>query len=262
MNEKAKNWFGKHKWHIVCGFVSAGLIVGCALNIYYACKSDVDANIFTAIGGWVGFLATAGVGVITIYQNKRSERHLIRETEINKLYNIRAFVYIQKNAFVQDNDFVEVAVRIFNNNFDMTNEINALIKNYRNFCISQANDIYLIRYKFTGLIVLQKKLLDLVLYLNKLQILLQKKSAKVSMFKEIDLLRYSVVNTYIGLLIDIDDALEKLSNNRLCYKAFSEKIAELKDCEGIKEILDTNFENYDKETKNGQAEDDVDGQGK
>lgn len=81
--------------------VSLVLIAGCSVNMVFAYIKEGNVNLFTAISGWVGFLATAGVGVITIFQNKRSERNLIRETEINKLSNVRTILYLQKMPFLK-----------------------------------------------------------------------------------------------------------------------------------------------------------------
>lgn len=42
------------------------------LNVVFACNSSEEqSNLFTALSGWVSFLATAGVGIITILQSRK-----------------------------------------------------------------------------------------------------------------------------------------------------------------------------------------------
>ncbi len=46
-------------------------VVLCGINVYFAVKCDnLFGNLFTAISGWVSFLATIGVGVFAYLQNK------------------------------------------------------------------------------------------------------------------------------------------------------------------------------------------------
>lgn len=282
MNEKVKNWFGKHKWHIVCGIVSAGLIVGCALNIYYACKSGSDANIFTAIGGWIGFLATAGVGAITLYQNRRSEIKLTRQSKIKDLESFKQFIYATYNGFISNRAVtlaIEQLMNIVNvescknlkvddkrveeieqQNEILRRKIDFALLNYGDFCECQANDINNTRYNFERLAKIHKGYTDLILTINMV-VGSDYTEVEYKKLKDVQKKVYKIRDLYTELLIDIENSIQELNNIKLSDKEFEEKCAQLKDIKRIREIIKQNVERYNKETQNGQAEDDVDGQG-
>lgn len=257
MNEKVKNWFGKHKWHIVCGIVSAVLIVGWALNIYYACKSDEEANIFTAISGWVGFLATAGVGGITIYQNKRSERNFFRQSEINKLINLRETIHADLKLFA-DNDYTAKII-LKSNHDDFTRLVLETLFIYKNFCIRQANEINNIRYNFQEIPKIHELLIDICIGLNELKTLNKKEFDDKII--QLNNKHHKIVDYFTDLLTDIDNAIEELSDKNMGYKNFLDKLDIIKNYDKIRPQIEKNTERYKEETQNGQAEDDVDGQG-
>lgn len=68
------------------------LLVLFVINIYYSCVSESKyANIFTAIAGWVGFVATAGIGIITLWQNEQYEQK--SQYHADKLVRARDITY-------------------------------------------------------------------------------------------------------------------------------------------------------------------------
>ena len=82
--KKGKKWY-KNIWI----WLSVIGVVLCATNIVLACLfSSNGANIFTAISGWVSFLATLGVGIFAALQSKRykqeNDRYLSEQAEQNR----------------------------------------------------------------------------------------------------------------------------------------------------------------------------------
>lgn len=72
----------KNKKVVVIACVIISSIVLFAINIYLAYKSpERNTNVYTAISGWVGFLATATIGVITILQSADYSRKSKKNSE-------------------------------------------------------------------------------------------------------------------------------------------------------------------------------------
>lgn len=264
MNEKAKNWFGKHKWHIVCGIVSAVLIVGCALNIYYACKSGSDANIFTAIGGWVGFLATAGIGIITLLQNRKYEQRAYKQYKIDNLYRAREIIYSDDNQFSSSKHIVNAvvaSVKVDDGQQQFNFEIKTSLKFLADQCENNSKDLYNLRYNFGNAIELFELLSRVALSTKRIIINGYTKEE----FEKCANLYDKAKQKYFDLLIEIDDTISEFMEKNLSYKDFEKGIEELESiedkCEKMSRIIET-IREEDKETQNGQAEDDVDGQGK
>ena len=256
--DKKKTLSKNQKIVIAIVVISVFLIAGCAVNIYFAYKSGDCANIFTAISGWLGFLATVGVGIITIYQNKRSERNLYRQNEINKLVNLRDKLYASSKSFA-DNDYTaEIILRTSDENF-IKYVMNVLFT-YKNLCLQQANEINTIRYNFEGLVQIYNDLLNICLGIKEL--LNSKKNSFDTKIIQLNKMHHDIVDLYNDLLIDIDDAIESLSDNKKSYKNFSNKLEKLKEYNAIRPKIEKIAENYNKETQNGQAKDDVNGQDK
>lgn len=82
--KKGKKWY-KNIWI----WLSVIGVVLCATNIVLACLfSSNGANIFTAISGWVSFLATLGVGIFAALQSKQykeeNDKYLAEQAILNK----------------------------------------------------------------------------------------------------------------------------------------------------------------------------------
>ena len=257
MNEKAKNWFGKHKWHIVCGIVSAGLIVGCALNIYYACKSDVEANIFTAIGGWIGFLATAGVGVITLLQNRKYEQRTSRQYEIDNLYKARDVIYANYKALSEKNRVIEIIAEYYkmkNNAYDKNIYISSLyafrvmIADLSDMCAAQSNDLYNLRYNLPKAITIYEGLSQLKISLMRILPAQSNDLEQQKLDKKCGEQYDAIKNDYAIMLIDIDNKIEKLLEYKK-YSDFEKSIVQLKNIDEKTEQLNKLIKKYNEETE-------------
>lgn len=259
------------------------LIAGCTVNIVFACIEKGNANLFTAIGGWIGFLATAGIGAITIYQNNRNEKKAERQSKINNLVVFKEFIYATYNGFISNRAVtlaIEQLMNIVNvescknlkvddkrveeieqQNEILRRKIDFALLNYGDFCECQANDINNTRYNFERLAKIHKGYTDLILTINMV-VGSDYTEVEYEKLKDVQKKVYKIRDLYTELLIDIENSIQELNNIKLSDKEFEEKCAQLKDIKRIREIIKQNVERYNKETQNGQAENDVDGQGK
>lgn len=275
MSKKAKNIRAA-----VAITILLALAVCFALNIYYACKSGSDANIFTAIGGWIGFLATAGVGAITIYQNKKSENKIDRQNKTEALVSFKTYIYDDYNRFVGNRSLVAALEGVMqlmtSHHFDEQDKekddavvfeeelarqrIDFILINYLEFCECQANDINNARFNFAKLVDIHKAILELNIIINKI-IGAHYGTKECSMLETCVKIFSRIRDLYTELLIDLENMTERLNNADLSYNEFSDIFDRLKKLDDIRKKIEHNMELYRKETQNGQTEDDVDGQG-
>lgn len=289
INEIASIWISMEKKRInwvkviIIGVVFVSIVLF-ALNLYFACNINDNANIFTAISGWVGFLATAGVGAITIYQNIRSEIKLSRQSKIKDLESFKQFIYATYNCFVS-NRAITLAIEQFMNivnvescknlkvndkredeieqqNEILRRKIDFVLLNFCNTCECQANDIYHnLRYKFDKLAKIHNAYTGLISTITGV-IASQYTEKEFEILKDA-LNQFSKIrNLYTELLIDIENSIQELNNIKLSDKEFENKYTLLITIKETKDSIEQNAKKYNKETQNGQAEDDVDGQGK
>lgn len=140
-------------------------------------------------------------------------------------------------------------------------QIDYTLLNYGDFCECQANDINNARYNYERLAKIHKVYTDLILTINMV-VGSHYTESEYEKLKDVLKKVYKIRDLYTELLIDIENSIQELNNIKLLNKEFEEKYAQLKDIKKIREIINQNVERYNKETQNGQAEDDVNGQGK
>jgi len=74
MQETTLLYHSRARITLVVVLLSCGLLLlfGVIVSIYFATVYDSYVNLFTILSGWLGFIATAGVGYFTLYFSKQS----------------------------------------------------------------------------------------------------------------------------------------------------------------------------------------------
>lgn len=239
------------------------LIAGCTVNIVFACIVKGNANLFTAIGGWIGFLATAGVGVITLLQNRKYEQRAYKQYKIDNLYRAREIIYADDNEFSNSKhivDAVVASVKIDGGQQQFNFDIKTSLKFLADQCENNSKDLYNLRYNFENAIELFELLSRVALSTKRIIVNGYSKEE----FEKCANLYDKAKQKYFDLLIEIDDTISKFMENNLKYRDFMQEIKDIESieekCEKMSKILEI-IRAEEKETQNGQAEDDVDGQG-
>lgn len=241
--------------------ISVFLIAGCAVNIGLACKSGDKANIFTAISGWIGFLATAGIGIITLQQNVKYKQMSQMQYHIDKLCRARDVIYSNCKQFSNCGYITDTLVVMHktsgnpNGFYEIIRKLSAL----NNLCETQIQDLYNLRYNFKKVL----PLFEIIYKIRSMSLELIRKHQINSDYYECGKLYENAQQIYFELLIEIDNKISELMEKDISYKDFVNKIMELEDIKDKTNKMMSFLEgNIKKETQNGQAEDDVNGQDK
>lgn len=233
------------------------LIVGCTVNIIFACKSGDNANIFTTIGGWIGFLATAGVGVITLLQNRKYEQRTSRQYEIDNLYKARDVIYANYKALSEKNRVIEIIAEYYkmkNNAYDKNIYISSLyafrvmIADLSDMCAAQSNDLYNLRYNLPKAITIYEGLSQLKISLMRILPAQSNDLEQQKLDKKCGEQYDAIKNDYVIMLIDIDNKIEKLLEYKK-YSDFEKSIVQLKNIDEKTEQLNKLIKKYNEETE-------------
>lgn len=87
-------------------------VVLCATNIVLACLfSSNGANIFTAISGWVSFLATLIVGIIAFQQNQKNTFLSHKQVILNSIQNEQAMFSSEANEISDIGSYGQLIIK-------------------------------------------------------------------------------------------------------------------------------------------------------
>ena len=110
MSEKGK----RKKWYknIWIWLTVLGVVL-CAVNIVFACIYNREgANIFTAISGWVSFLATILVGVIAFQQNQKYMFLSHKQVILNSIQNEQSMFSSEVNEISDIGKYANVITKM------------------------------------------------------------------------------------------------------------------------------------------------------
>ena len=259
--DKKKTLSKNQKIVIAIVVISVFLIAACAVNIGLACKySNVHANIFTAISGWIGFLATLGVGIVAYVQNKKYEERTYIERKLEKLIRARDVIYINSKT-LNENGKVGKIGKLNKLKFD--NEQRRLdfveeVFNENKILQSQINDLYICKFNFSQISNVSKAIIELKTVGTKILW----DSLNVDLYDDYIKKYDNIAEEYFKLLVEIDNIIIDLQNKEIPFKEFMEKMQALEDTSNNRNKILSFINDANKETQNGQAKDDVNGQDK
>ena len=226
---------------LICILMVIILLAFIIINIYFSCVSESKyANIFTAIAGWVGFFATAGIGVITLWQNKQYEQRSYIQYHADKLLRARDIIYSDMSQLINSDAILDSRIMrqfAYGSSLPFYKESIQIIS-LRRQCTAQIHDIYSLRYQFNNSLPLTENLCEFVYKVKELSNRFQINS----IYEECVELFEKVKQNYFDLLVEMDDVVQTLLNKNLKFKDFEKRICELESCESqrkqLREIID------------------------
>lgn len=240
------------------------------VNIIYACKPDANSNLLTAISGWVGFIATAIVGIITLYQNKVYSKRALEQNRLfderqQRQYEIEQLKQF-KNSLKQDyNKFNEklsglkmdfIRAKATCGEKIQIIESVSILEDIINYISNQIFVLECSRYQFDDIVQLIKKLKELKNIIIDIKIKNADLTLNDKYFEKFNETR----KQFFLLIVGIDDCINDLQDVDMEYNEFMDKISLIKDVDNqIKEIAkieglsETDIEEMFKENEDGQT---------
>lgn len=245
-NQNKKALSNSQKITITIVAISVILIACCAVNIVFACKSGQSANIYTAIGGWVGFLATAGVGVITIFQNTKYKQMTQMQYHIDKLCRARDMIYANCKQFSNTGYITDAIVVLYQTSGDGNGfyDIIRKVRELNDLCSTHIQDLYNLRYNFKEVL----PLFELICKISTISLAIIRKPQINDVYFECGKLYEQAQQKYFDLLIEVDNVISELMEKDISYKAFVNKITDMEDikekCDKMRKRIEENTVRY------------------
>lgn len=227
-------------------------------NIEYAKGDNVNPNLLTVISGWLGFAATAIVGIITIIQNRRYEYNTYKQNRVDNLRADREMLYACYNRFIdmslydRINELLQIKGQKSDKEARFELEKLKIMRDIKQLYCQSLNFMY----NFDKVIALNKQIKELLRFLaediNNISDLENKGRTLIEYIDNID-------NLFAGTLLTVKVYLDDFIRTRK-FKTFFE--AEMTRIEDVDEYIEELEKTKRKETQNGQAKDDVNGQDK
>lgn len=227
-------------------------------NIEYAKGDNVNPNLLTVISGWLGFAATAIVGIITIIQNRRYEYNTYKQNRIDNLRADIEMLYACYNRFIdmslydKINELLQIKGQKSDKEARFELEKLKIMRGIKQLFCQSLNFMY----NFDKVIALNRQIKELLRFLaediNNISDLENEERTLIGYIDNID-------NLFARTLLTVKVYLDDFIRTRK-LKTFFE--AEMIRIEDVDEYIDKLRETRREETQNGQAKDDVNGQDK
>lgn len=219
---------------VLCG------IFAFATNMHYSYTDSNHANFYTALAGWIGFLATAMIGIITLWQNKIYEQRGYIQYHTDLIIKAKELIHTDALSFSNSSTIFDVGVMAkfsYESTTLLYKEYGAIMS-LSNQCRCYIHNVYNIRYHFSGIDVLFDKLCD---FTNCMKKLIRKPQIN-DVYEKCCELYDNVQQCYFDLLVEVENEVQKILGLRTDYKKFEEEIHALEDYdlqkEKFRELLD------------------------
>lgn len=223
--------------------VLISLLVLCliGLNVHFALKSNGEnSNLFTAISGWLGVIATAGIGMITVFQNRHYQQRAYMQYKIDGILRARDIVYSNCKQFCSSDAVFNVSTMVFwsQGSTAMLSKECASLMLLSNLSKSHILDLHNLRYNFGEIIKLVEQLNEFCNAIDKFV----KRPQINDNYKKICELYEDIEKSYHDLLAQIDNDIAILQYEKMTYKEFVKHMNNLQSieqkCQKIQDLLD------------------------
>ena len=243
---------------VICSIIVAILATCITLNLEYAKGDNVNPNLLTVISGWLGFAATAIVGIITIIQNRRYEYNTYKQNRIDNLGADRDILYDCYKRFLDLSLYNQLSqiLLLKGNEFDIELkfelEKQRIARNIKQIFYQSLNFMY----NYEDVFMLNKKLFQLLEYfVNNIKTLKDVEDKNKIFLEKTDEIELLFTKALLAIKVDLDKFI-RTKKDKLLFEVEMIKFEDID--EHIKELK----KSMTKETQNGQAKDDVNGQDK
>lgn len=236
---------GKSKINIAICTTILTIVILLIVNIFFSCKAGASyANLFAAISGWVGFLATAGIGIITLLQNRIYEHRAYIQYHTDKLIRTRDIIHINAMQISRSNTMLNSKAMqwmLYGTSKPLFDEMSNMVL-LSNQVEAQIHDLYNLRYKFVNIKCLFENLCKFLdnerRFVNRPQI--------NEVYLDCIKLYKDVQQNYFDLLVEMDNVVQFLLDKNKGYRELEDKIIDLEDCEYQREEPREILEKYNK----------------
>ena len=219
--------FKNNNHQTICTVVISLLVVCLiGINVYFAIKSEgSNSNLFTAISGWLGAFATAGIGAITVFQNKNYQQRAYMQYQIDRILRARDMVHSNFKQFCSSDAVFNVSTMVFRSQGGTTilSKECASLMLLNNIARSHILDLNNLGYNFSETKPLAEKLLQFCKCIDEFV----GKPQINDNYKKICELYEQIEKNYHDLLVQIDNDIAILQYEKIIYKEFVNHINKL-----------------------------------
>ena len=253
-NKDQKNSNSK-KWIAISSVVGI-LVIGFVVNIVLACRSDSSANVFTAIAGWVGFLATAGVGIISMVQNKIIQQETDKKYRLSNLTQAKNYLNKVYQKLNKDN-YDKLSLFYINKKLGkLTDELQFELE--KTIILLELQDIKIdlrnFAYNFEVVIDIKKSIVDFFSDFRNMTFeqINEENCDRIAQ-------KYYIIDEKFGYaILVLNEFIRRWTTEHIKYKDFNEMMQKY---ENFEDYYDQYRDNDTIDDSNREAEDGIDGLG-
>ncbi len=243
---------------VICSIIVAILATCIALNLEYAKGDKVNPNILTVISGWLGFAATAIVGIITIIQNRRYEYNTYKQNRIDNLGADRDMLYDCYKRFLDLSLYNQLSQILLLKGDEVDIELkfklekHRIARNIKQIFYQSLNFMY----NYEEVLMLNKRLFQLLEYfVNNIKTLKDVEDKNKIFLEKTNEIELLFTKALLAIKVDLDKFI-RTKKDKLLFEVEMTRI------EDVDEYIEKLRKTKREETQNGQAKDDVNGQDK